>query len=449
MNPVRRWIVTHKVAAAVIALSVVVIIGAVAYSLVSARLEQQRIEDLLLSCDAKRANVIPQAQLGRFIAEWSACENTDARIWAVREAGEPEAAMLADLATDESPEVRLAVIANPATPSSVHETLATDPDASVRLALARAQFQLDQLVSDPSPEVRAAVAQAPSLSEDAMKQLSQDSDPTVKKLLLSRGDLSRGALLALARDGDSQICAGLPIAVMEQVAEEAEANDVWASDMLLAASRCPDDTMRRYAAREATGSAASLLLDLAADASESVRVAVAGNAASTWESLSPLSSDKSPTVRAAVAGNDNATPESLSQLVSDPDSQVRLAVLRNPNTPEGTLDLLASDDDYGVRLALAKNMRVSPNSLEILSSDTEVAIRQAVAQNDQAPASALARLARDAKTAIQAAVARNPGATTEVLLILCTSTNFNVYLKAKNRLDDEYYTQCLMSANSF
>lgn len=80
-----------------------------------------------------------------------------------------------------------------------------------------------------------------------------------------------------------------------------------------------------------------LLSLMAADASPTVRAAVAKRSTNT-QTLSRLASDKEMLVRLGVARNEHAAPETLDQLAGDESSYIRGKVAANPSTPLETLE---------------------------------------------------------------------------------------------------------------
>lgn len=444
MHPARRWVMTHKVATGVSVIALAALVTIVSVLVISARQEEQRFQDLLASCDVGRTQEIAPADLRQFVAVWSTCAAEDPRVWAATQAGPEDANILVSLAADSSAKVRLAVVTNAATPASAMTSLAADSEESIRLVMAERQVELDRLAADPSAAVRVIVANASNLSDSAMEQLAQDSNLDVKRALLERSDLGSSARLALAKDANPAICSaaadGLRIPAIKRANPEA-----WAVEMLQAASSCGDTDTRVLAADLAGDEAPSILTSLADDEDVEVRQMVAERSQSA-EVLTMLSNDPFGYIRGAVARNRSTPPEVLTKLSTDSDPDVRRGVAFNFETPAATAEVLATDTDYDVRVAISKRPDVTPTALDLLASAPEPGIRLAIAGNANAPASALIRLATDAKPEIQSAVVRNPGATTEVLLVLCASDRILIRGKARDRIEPEFYRQCLNRA---
>ena len=332
MNPIRRWINTHRTATIVFGTCALAILGIVAYFAV----QNQRVEALLASCDASRFAEIPESQRERFIASWAQCPGEDIRAWAAANAGPSQASILETMAGDESVAVRKAVAANSSTPASSLAAMTSDSDVEVRLVLANRQVAVDTLALDLAPEVREVVTTSPLLSEESLVQLAEDDYSDVKLALIQRevrcleqrdclNLLPESALLALARDQDPQVCQAIPLAILSRAAVSAKAGEPWGSKMMVAASRCDSETTRAFVAQEASGKATDLLDRLGRDPSPQVRAMVALNVNTDPQVLASLATDKSADVRIAVAQALNVTPEILALLQQDSDREVRRA----------------------------------------------------------------------------------------------------------------------------
>lgn len=119
--------------------------------------------------------------------------------------------LLERLAADPEAEVRLEVARNPATPLAVLETLASDPEPLVRVHAVDdgAAFSNDRraelwnrLLKDPDWRTRGLIAVAPGLPAGLLARLAEDPDQDVRRAVAEcdRPDLDPQIMERLGRD---------------------------------------------------------------------------------------------------------------------------------------------------------------------------------------------------------------------------------------------------------
>ena len=152
----------------------------------------------------------------------------------------------------------------------------------------------------------------------------------------------------------------------------------------------------------------STLTHLAGDAVPEVRAKVAENQRTPESTLTHLAGDAVPEVRAKVAENQRTPESTLTELAGDAVPEVRAKVAENQRTPESTLTHLAGDAVPEVRAKVAENQRTPESTLTELAGDAVPEVRAKVAENQRTPESTLTELAKNDVVNVQVAVARNP-----------------------------------------
>ncbi|GAA4767836.1 hypothetical protein [Citricoccus nitrophenolicus] len=242
-------------------------------------------------------------------------------------------------AVDNDAEVRAAVASS--RKDSMGDTLlmATDPDVSVRLQVARHLKAKE--ITNKEGEV---------LSREwpyEMFRLSMDADASVRAEVATLKHLPEKVVLTLMEDPEAEVRAALA----------AGASATGETYRILAKDR--DASVRRIVARRTSNSAVLQLL--AGDSDPSVRLKVADNPWTTSDiALNVLVHDDDVKVRQALAaGTKNSSV--VEALVKDKDFRVRKALVGNKETSSFALHSLlgTSDKDFdtSVRMAIRKRRR--------------------------------------------------------------------------------------------
>jgi hypothetical protein len=301
--------------------------------------------------------------------------------------------ILARLAEDEDPGVRFYVAFNPRTPGSSMLALAKDPNQTVRWAVAsneRLMFRIDEKLQD---------------------YLSNN----VISLELERAFGKNGTSIG----PDATVEADVPGKVWKLTYEGKtyliRKREGW---LYVYNERLPDE----------------ILLNLAHDYLEIVRVGLASNQSTPPNILRELAADVSDAVRRSVAGNPNTEKIVLEVLSRDPVRKVRLTVTNNPRTPLRVMERFSIESDDSFRVAVATNLGTSPAILLGLIFDPEVTVRRAVAAHPEMPPPGLSKLAEDADRDVRYAVALNNATPPAGLRRLAFDRDRQIKSKARLRL---------------
>ena len=149
-----------------------------------------------------------------------------------------------------------------------------------------------------------------------------------------------------------------------------------------------------------------------------------------FEALSKSSVDSD---RMKIAGSEYTKESMLAALATDKNTSVRISVACNPRSPPDALKRLSRNSIF--REEVAGNISAPPDVLEVLSRDKSTSVRRAVAANLSAQG-LLETLSRDqselVRRAVRCAVAANPSAPENVLWLkesddvsLCSSILVN------------------------
>lgn len=132
-----------------------------------------------------------------------------------------------------------------------------------------------------------------------------------------------------------------------------------------------------------------------------VRAALAGRADLTPELLGRFLTDPDPRVRAAaVSAHPEAPPSELARLAQDLWPRVRVAVARSPTTPDAARVLLARDADWAVLVAVSECPQTPPEALSVLGCQGEFGALL-VAQHPSMTPEALAPLVHHAAAEVR------------------------------------------------
>jgi hypothetical protein len=340
---------------------------------------------------------------------------------------------LESLALDPSADVRVAVAGNSNTPPSVFASLALDSNLEVVQAVVKAirdgvasPAAIEAVLPSTHTEIRLAVAAKSGLSSETLRCLVQDPVESVRVAAAANGRTIVSAFLAVIASDDLNEKYGIgqtSVAALCALAED----ETIGVDSLHSLAQSPFAEVRRSVVKNPAVSKATLA-NLTRDASPQVREAVAGHCDTPLEGLMALANDASAEVRAAVAKNPRTSSEALALLDQDPDEGVALAVAVHPNTPAGSLDALVEVHDQpkineGNSLALTMLFQGKLDRLswrhELLGHLTRSdnswhqGVRQAVASNLRVSPETLITLSQQPDTV--AFVAGNPSTPAPVL----------------------------------
>ena len=354
--------------------------------------------------------------------------------------------LLEILAIDADAEVRRRVVTSRFAPLSVRRALAVDIDASVRLELAKREGKLPidiliRLASDESDEVRAAVVARPSLApsvltlavslrptggdEVPVDQTAQHSTTLrrlkanapvdhrfVTELLAAFAWLGSFIvrLPGISTDTQATLATSLDWTVREALANRSDID----STVLATLAQDSDFDTRAAVARNLL--TPSVVLDtLATDAHRAVRIQVASREALSVRVVRLLQVDEDAEIRAQLTLRVHVeTPVEalISDLISrrpiDPTRlyelmdfpYIRRLAAAHPSTLQAQLETLATDTKWEVREIVAGNPNATSAILEALSLDTDRDVRRAAAGNLKTPATVLDILSVDADRSV-------------------------------------------------
>ncbi|WP_051191592.1 hypothetical protein [Microbacterium luticocti] len=359
--------------------------------------------------------------------------------------------VLADLVSEKSPEVLLALVSNPALGEESMDALCRKM-ISMRAGATRELFAdsaltpatvLEDLSADKRIHLRAAVAGNPSAPLHVLSQLAQDESADVRLAVMTSPRAPRELAASIA---EALVASSNDLALHSVLVEVERRPDLAVPDDLmedaldrLSKSRVRDPDLRRYAARHRrTG--VSALERLANSKHAKVRIAVSTNPRTPLSVLEALAQDKAASVRASVARNELLSQDTLNALLLDDDLDVRIAAYRDPTadaggdnaresrslgeviaarTPTPTvaeLQEMAANSRAEVRIRVAYSEHATPDILAFLGGERRSAkVRRAVAAHPKTPPEILGSLATrdDADTLMS--IAFNPGAPADVL----------------------------------
>lgn len=380
---------------------------------------------------------------------------------AVAELTDLPAVVAVDLAGDDAPRVRQALVRRDNLPAVVQVQLAHDERVGIREQLARRADLSDEalqvLAGDHSARVVAAVAGREDLPAELMAALLADPVPQVRGAAAANPSLTVAAMLAMEKDPRVSVVARLalnpaaPPWLVQRLAQHRSATVRAAvagrdclPDEVRAALRRDRSSQVRWMEREHDPSDVpdddwwvmldSTDLDLAftyqdvnqdgldyriyapdytASRSHSQ---IASDRTSPRDVVIAYTSDPDPAVRAAAAANPTLPHRVRTTMVDDPDPQVRRAVGRRTNDPN-VLHQLTDDPDRSVRVAAATNTHTRRSDLHMLAADPYPSVRAAVAANPASPATAITALAADPDPKIAQAAITHRYATPAVMAL--------------------------------
>jgi hypothetical protein len=387
---------------------------------------------------------------------------------------------LRDLMRAKSPEVLVALMANPALPAEDLDTLlpklrairSFEPRQRLAASAGIPAKAVEVLVEDRDIRVRRTLAENQAVPAEALTKLATDAESSVRlavianpgapvelatsiaaRLLASSADKDlHDVLRTIGRRDDLE----LPAELLESALDRLSKSRVREPDMRLVAgsdertgartltrlARSADESIRRAVAENAR-TPSETVKALSEDADPSIRAAVARNQALDPGLLRVLARDDEPEVRASAAGSVRLDPALLGELLFDEDRSVQSAAFRNPATrpedrekasaewdrawreaaPSRTdLEAMVASRRAEVRMQVAFDPRTPPDILVLLGGELRSAqVRRAVAANPNTPAAALASLAEDNDDEVRQAVAFNSATPPKVLIELAGS----------------------------
>jgi 3-methyladenine DNA glycosylase AlkC len=318
--------------------------------------------------------------------------------------------------------VRLTIARNPGTPRKLRDqlldALSKETEWSKRSVLADGQDDtkiLETLARDPEGSVRRAVAENPITPLLSLEALAKDPEDSVRQAVAGNPSASARVLNVVAMHSDW----GFRCHLVEGPGTRAE--------VLKALAKDSEKLVRRRVA-ENPSVPAKVFEALAKDSEELVRVAVAKNPSTPVKVLEALAQDSEGWVRVAVANNPSTPVKVLEGLAQDSEGSVRRAVAENPSTPMLILEALALDSHELVRSAVASNSGTPALVLEALANDPHEFVRQSVGRNLKSPQSLLQALAKDTCESVRLQVAWNSNILTPVLEQLSKDSSSKVRL---------------------
>jgi len=275
-------------------------------------------------------------------------------------------------------------------------------------------FILASLAEGKGEDVQRAVASNPSTPSSAL--MSQRNSPfnEVQRVVVARAESDALELLHLNTMLTTQVIEG-GVSNLRKVlvAENLE--------------RLNSTERRRIASN--IHSSAEILVTLARDEVDWVRLGVAANVNAPVLAKRMLAKDCNPDVRFEVASNSSSPADVLVQLAGDPSVRVRRALAVNPSTPALVLSELIEDNDSFVSIESACNPATPVEALLrlVLPRDDGIEkrnrglegtlprVKKAVARNSSSPAFLLLQLVGDIDPETRRLTAFNPNCSETVL----------------------------------
>jgi hypothetical protein len=310
------------------------------------------------------------------------------------------AELLALLAEDPAEWVRASVQANPNAPHALRMELATRARPATHVET------LAALARDRAPSVRVGAVDIEALAEEDLTHLATDPDDSVRRALARDPRTPPALLRILAKDHEESV----QRAVVERTSVPPVALQTLGAN--------PNSSIRWNVAGHAMAPA-TILEALARDPEVQVREAVAGNPATPPAILERLSTDPQERVRERVAENPHVPETLLARYALDPRDPAaiarRRAVARSKTTPAATLAELASDPDHRVRCDVARHPNTPVDVLTALAANPALGVAAALASNPNTPTDVIDGLGPMDDPALCRASLHNPRARPERL----------------------------------
>lgn len=306
---------------------------------------------------------------------------------AVAQNMQTDSIVLAKLATDSVPEIRLSVILNPATPKAIIKSLTNDPDDYTR-HIAQRYLQDGYF--------------------DFIYGTKQGENSIKESVIANYYSLLR--INERLMDGMDLKLACYMFVTNMQFSHKVIKSNIHSKDFII-----------RIALAKSPYTPIKYLKKLSRDHDSRVREAIAYNIATPSSILEQIALDSDDVVKYYVATNSNTEIETLERLANDSSILVRSGVAENINTPEETLRLLAQypqkvdffskdwDTTDGVKIAhkLAANPKTPLDVLQEYAHSRSVNIRGGLAMNPTTNIKLLKKLANDEFSHVRRNVAKN------------------------------------------
>lgn len=360
------------------------------------------------------------------LTEAAGCDHGSVRFAVAKNTSTPPD-VLRRLVDDKSKDVRYVAARNPAIPAETLATLATSNDEERRRAAASnhaaGESMLSTLAGDAAENVRLGVAQNATVTASVLRRLFEDPSELVRfeaachataagmlEDLLAAGRLDFDSALAVGA-ASNRACPTLVLGALAEIDDNLVADavlrnpassrshrdellrrlpsDVFLNRMfvgpgLAKGSELPDlseqtlrflaadsdDTGRRIIAAAHPDTPAPVLADLAGDAEEEVRRAVAQNPRCPADVLSTFAGAESMRIRCAVAAHADCPPRPMAVLAHDSEEEVRIELAQNPSTTVDVIAVLLADTDEVCSHALQNTPHAARLTAEMLRHAT-------------------------------------------------------------------------------
>lgn len=247
------------------------------------------------------------------------------------------AALCADLAADDDPEVRAAIAGHDDCDAATRAMLREDPEPTVRAALVRSgHVSPEEFLDDPAPGVLAEVARATE-EPSTVALLVGHTNPGVRAGCTASPAVTVSQLRTLATDGDSfvaesaqEACHSRGITLDGAPTGVPDPLDPTVTATFLASE---DPRLRLTALTRGVPTPAQVTSRLA-DEDEGVRAVAASFPHLDALAVSSVASDESGRVRVAVASRRDLSPSLELTMVADEQPAVVNAVLVNGSNPQ-------------------------------------------------------------------------------------------------------------------
>lgn len=344
---------------------------------------------------------------------------------------------LRTLALNKAVQVRTAVAGNPSSPQTLLAEMLTSRVCSPeeRLALAKnaatPEASLQRIVSDrPSRELQCAVASNASAPADVLRSVLGAGDPRdarvrVLSIALASNPATPSDLRARLFEVPEYREAVLSTAASESAAERIKhVRRAYRGSSVLSLLAVDEDPEVRRAVAISPQSPDDVLRILSGDAVPSVAIVATARISTDTTELRALARQQDSTVLEALARNPHTPDELRAELaiaiLETAPTDLLQEVAKAETTPRDVQRRMAANSNEAVRRALSSSSFVDPVALDMLSNDADVEIRKNVAANVRIPVPNLTRLSSDQNTAVRATVAANPSTPAELLLRLAT-----------------------------
>ncbi|BAY81252.1 hypothetical protein NIES267_07280 [Calothrix parasitica NIES-267] len=335
-------------------------------------------------------------------------QGRQACIFLARNVSTPDDA-LKILSEDKDKWVRMSVVENSNTPSTLLKEMINDADKEVAQT---AKQILGERQGDYTCE---AIRKNPQTPPEALKKLAQ-KNPRCITYIAKHANISPEMLLKWSQSTDERLRrdvaenTSLPINILETLAKDDDSTvrryiaqnpntpinilfKNFARDTMVVSAiayQMSNPKFRKYPeaegildilAEESTSPLESILQRLIKEGGEWAGKFLARRFDLPIEFLIQLAQADNFKVREAVAQNPRTPSSSLEKLAQALEPSVREAVAQNINTPTSALDKLAKDENSKTRMHTASKLNLSPDVLEELTKDKSAEVRDKAITN--------------------------------------------------------------------